>query len=35
VLQQADVVALESVEQGGFFRRSWDSIVLFFKRLFG
>ena len=35
VLQQADVVALESVEQGGFFRRSWDGIVLFFKRLFG
>lgn len=35
VLQQADVVALEAVEQGGFFRRSWDSVMLFFKGLFG
>ncbi len=35
VLQQADVVALESVEEGGFFRRTWDSIRLFFKGLFG
>ncbi len=35
VLKQADVVALESVEQGGFFRRAWDSIRLFFKNLFG
>jgi D-alanyl-D-alanine carboxypeptidase (penicillin-binding protein 5/6) len=35
VLQQVDVVALESIEEGGFFRRSWDSIVLFFKGLFG
>lgn len=35
VLQQADVVALEAVEQGGFFRRSWDTVVLFFKGLFG
>lgn len=35
VLQLADVVALETVEQGGFFRRSWDSVVLFFKGLFG
>jgi serine-type D-Ala-D-Ala carboxypeptidase (penicillin-binding protein 5/6) len=35
VVQQADVVALEAVEQGGFFRRTWDSIRLFFKRLFG
>ena len=34
VLKQADVVALEAVEEGGFFRRSWDSIVLFFKGLF-
>jgi len=31
VLQQADVVVLEAVEQGGFFRRFWDSIVLLFK----
>jgi D-alanyl-D-alanine carboxypeptidase (penicillin-binding protein 5/6) len=35
VLKQADVVALENVEQGGFFRRIWDSIRLFFKGLFG
>ncbi|OZA29841.1 MAG: serine-type D-Ala-D-Ala carboxypeptidase [Hydrogenophilales bacterium 17-61-9] len=35
VLKQADVVALEAVEAGGFFRRGWDSIVLFFKGLFG
>ncbi|MBT9591698.1 MAG: D-alanyl-D-alanine carboxypeptidase [Thiobacillus sp.] len=34
VLKQTDVVALEAVEEGGFFRRSWDSIVLFFKGLF-
>jgi D-alanyl-D-alanine carboxypeptidase (penicillin-binding protein 5/6) len=35
VVQQADVVALENVEQGGLFRRIWDSIRLFFKGLFG
>ena len=35
VIRQADVVAMESVEQGGFFRRMWDSIRLFFKGLFG
>jgi len=35
VLQQADVVALEGVEEGGFFRRIWDSIRLFFKGLLG
>ncbi len=35
VLKQANVIALEAVEEGGFFRRSWDSIVLFFKGLFG
>ncbi len=33
VLKQTDVVALETVEQGGFFRRMWDSLVLFFKGL--
>ena len=33
VLKQADVVALEAVEQGGFFRRMWDSLMLFFKGL--
>ena len=35
VLQQADMVALEAVEQGSFFRRYWDSIVLLFKGKFG
>jgi len=35
VLKKVDVVALEAVEEGGFFRRIWDSIHLFFKRLFG
>jgi D-alanyl-D-alanine carboxypeptidase (penicillin-binding protein 5/6) len=35
VLKQTDVVAMESVEEGGFFRRAWDSIRLFFKGLFG
>ena len=35
VLKKTDVVALEAVEEGGFFRRSWDSIRLFFKNLFG
>ena len=33
VLKQTDVVALETVEQGGFFRRMWDSFILFFKGL--
>jgi len=31
----APLVALEAVEEGGFFRRMWDSIRLFFKELFG
>jgi len=35
VLNRADVVAMETVEEGGFFRRIWDSIRLFFKGLFG
>jgi D-alanyl-D-alanine carboxypeptidase (penicillin-binding protein 5/6) len=35
VLKQVDVVALETVKQGGFFRRMWDGIRLFFKGLFG
>jgi D-alanyl-D-alanine carboxypeptidase (penicillin-binding protein 5/6) len=35
VLNQANVVALESVEEGGLFRRMWDSIRLFFKGLLG
>jgi D-alanyl-D-alanine carboxypeptidase (penicillin-binding protein 5/6) len=35
VAMQAPLVALEAVEEGGFFRRVWDSIRLFFKGLFG
>ncbi|MDP1926231.1 MAG: D-alanyl-D-alanine carboxypeptidase family protein [Thiobacillus sp.] len=35
VLKSVDLVALEMVEQGGFFRRVWDSIRLFFNGLFG
>ncbi|MFP5382394.1 MAG: serine-type D-Ala-D-Ala carboxypeptidase, partial [Gammaproteobacteria bacterium] len=35
VLNQADIVAMETVEEGGFFRRVWDSIRLFFKAIFG
>jgi len=35
VINQADLIAMENVEQGGFFRRMWDSIRLFFKGLFG
>ncbi|MDZ7595372.1 MAG: D-alanyl-D-alanine carboxypeptidase family protein [Thiobacillus sp.] len=35
VVMQAPLVALEAVEEGGFFRRVWDSIRLFFKGLFG
>ncbi|MHB8708852.1 MAG: serine-type D-Ala-D-Ala carboxypeptidase, partial [Desulfuromonadales bacterium] len=34
VVMQAPLVALEAVEEGGFFRRVWDSIRLFFKGLF-
>ncbi len=35
VVKQANVVALENVDEGGFFRRMWDSIRLFFQGLFG
>ena len=35
VVMQAPLVALETVEEGGFFRRVWDSIRLFFKGLLG
>jgi D-alanyl-D-alanine carboxypeptidase (penicillin-binding protein 5/6) len=35
VVTQAPLVAIEAVEEGGFFRRSWDSIRLFFRKLFG
>jgi serine-type D-Ala-D-Ala carboxypeptidase (penicillin-binding protein 5/6) len=35
VVTQAPLVALETVEEGGFFRRMWDGIRLFFRGLFG
>ena len=35
VVMQAPLVALEAVDEGGFFRRVWDSIRLFFKGIFG
>ena len=35
VVSQAPLVALEAVEEGGFFRRMWDGMRLFFKGLFG
>jgi len=34
VLHSADLIALEAVDEGGFFRRLWDSIRLFFYGLF-
>ncbi|OYW39253.1 MAG: serine-type D-Ala-D-Ala carboxypeptidase [Hydrogenophilales bacterium 12-61-10] len=34
-LKSVDLVTLEAVEQGGFFRRVWDSIRLFFSGLLG
>ncbi|MCW3147304.1 D-alanyl-D-alanine carboxypeptidase [Stutzerimonas stutzeri] len=34
VLHSTDLVALEAVEEGGLFRRLWDSIRLFFFSLF-
>ncbi|WP_447745424.1 D-alanyl-D-alanine carboxypeptidase family protein [Pseudomonas nicosulfuronedens] len=34
VVRTADLVALNTVEEGGFFRRFWDSIRLFFFGLF-
>lgn len=34
-IQSQPVYALDSIEKGGFFTRFKDSIVLFFKRLFG
>ena len=35
VVSQAPLVALETVEEGGFFRRMWDGLRLFFRGLFG
>ncbi|MHA6495225.1 D-alanyl-D-alanine carboxypeptidase family protein [Pseudomonas borbori] len=34
VVHSADLIALEAVEEGSFFRRVWDSIRLFFFGLF-
>ena len=34
VMHSADLIALEEVQEGGFFRRLWDSIRLFFYGLF-
>jgi serine-type D-Ala-D-Ala carboxypeptidase (penicillin-binding protein 5/6) len=34
VVHSADLIALEPVEEGGIFRRVWDSIRLFFYGLF-
>jgi D-alanyl-D-alanine carboxypeptidase (penicillin-binding protein 5/6) len=34
VVHSADLVALEAIEEGGFMRRLWDSIRLFFFGLF-
>lgn len=34
VVERADLIALDAVEQGGFFQRMWDSIRLFFFSLF-
>ncbi|HLT04857.1 MAG TPA: D-alanyl-D-alanine carboxypeptidase family protein [Pseudomonas sp.] len=34
VIHSADLIALDGVEQGGFFARLWDSIRLFFYGLF-
>ena len=34
VLHSSDLIALEAVEEGGLFRRLWDSIRLFFFSLF-
>jgi serine-type D-Ala-D-Ala carboxypeptidase (penicillin-binding protein 5/6) len=34
VVHSADLIALEAVEQGSFFRRLWDSVSLFFYGLF-
>jgi len=35
VMNRTDLIALETVEEGGFFRRIWDSVRLFFRGLFG
>lgn len=34
VIREQPLVALQSVEQGGFFKRIWDAVLLFFTGLF-
>ncbi|HAQ86679.1 MAG TPA: serine-type D-Ala-D-Ala carboxypeptidase, partial [Pseudomonas sp.] len=34
VVQSTDLIALQTVEEGGLFSRLWDSIQLFFFNLF-
>ncbi len=34
VIEERDLIALQSVEQGGFLKRLWDSVVRFFSGLF-
>ena len=34
-IRSEPMVALQSVEAGGFFTRFWDALVLFFLQLFG
>jgi D-alanyl-D-alanine carboxypeptidase (penicillin-binding protein 5/6) len=34
VVHSADLIALDAVDEGGIFRRMWDSIRLFFYGLF-
>jgi D-alanyl-D-alanine carboxypeptidase (penicillin-binding protein 5/6) len=34
VVRTSNLVALDAVEEGGFLRRVWDSIRLFFYGLF-
>jgi serine-type D-Ala-D-Ala carboxypeptidase (penicillin-binding protein 5/6) len=34
VVHSADLIALDAVDEGGIFRRVWDSIRLFFYGLF-
>ncbi len=34
VVHSADLIALDAVEEGGIFRRLWDSIRMFFYGMF-
>ena len=35
VIAEKDLIALESIDRGGFIKRFWDSLVRFFTNLFG